>query len=579
MASLYDSASLVMIPSGVKEDKLFSIKPTDGSGDFTFSRGSDIQATRVNASGLIEKAKVNALLRSNGFDITAVWVQSNANAVGGQVGYDGTNDAYKLSKTFENGRIDQTISFSGVQTMSIYAKAGTKNWLRVRCDVTNGQHANSYFDLSTGNMGAANFLVARSMTSAGGGWYKCTMSWNNPTTIFRIYVADGDNDTSDTSGDIYIQDAQLNHGLIAQDYVETTTTAVVEGLTADLPRLDYSGGASCPSLLLEPSRTNIIVQSEYFGIWSVAGSTPTITSNYGISPEGVQNSSRVQLDNSDIFYQSFTLSQGAYVFSVFAKNISGGGSQISLRVDIPASKRAVFDLSDGTIVTYTSDDADIIDYGNGWYRCILIQDNDEILNAVIEEQTDSLDCEIYGAQLEAGSYPTSYIPTYGTAADRAADDVNSLTSATDLIGQTEGTIFIETSHIDEQAGDVRIQLSNGTSTNNWIFFGVPEATGGDYKARVYINDGGVNQVNRFGSVLTAGNHKYALAYKQNDVVLYVDGELQASDTLATIPACDRLTINGSSPSSSESEAQNKYKQVALFKTRLTNAELAALTTL
>ena len=64
MASLYDSASLVMIPSGVKEDKLYSIKPTDGSGDFTFSRGSDIQATRVNVSGLIEKAKVNLLLNS-----------------------------------------------------------------------------------------------------------------------------------------------------------------------------------------------------------------------------------------------------------------------------------------------------------------------------------------------------------------------------------------------------------------------------------------------------------------------------------------------------------------------------------
>ena len=63
MASLYDSASLVMIPSGVKEDKLYSIKPTNGDGDFTFSRGSDIEATRVNSSGLIEKAKVNLLLQ------------------------------------------------------------------------------------------------------------------------------------------------------------------------------------------------------------------------------------------------------------------------------------------------------------------------------------------------------------------------------------------------------------------------------------------------------------------------------------------------------------------------------------
>ena len=67
MATTYDKASLVMIPSGVKESKLYSIKPTDGSGDFTFSRGTDT-ATRVNSSGLIEKERGNEILQSNQFD-------------------------------------------------------------------------------------------------------------------------------------------------------------------------------------------------------------------------------------------------------------------------------------------------------------------------------------------------------------------------------------------------------------------------------------------------------------------------------------------------------------------------------
>ena len=580
MASLYDSASLVMIPSGVKEDKLYSIKPTDGSGDFTFSRGSDIEATRVNSSGLIEKAKENLILQSNSFN-TSPWSVLGASVTSGQAGYDGTNDAWLLTDTASSGdhRLYVANSHSGVYTLSLYAKAGTKSIVYIQSYISNSSAA--YFDLSDGSVLSTTSGIESKIESVANGWYRCSIAFNNTNSYITMGMAESTTRgyVGDGTGTIYIQDAQLNHGMVDQDYVETTTTAVVEGLTADLPRLDYSGGASCPSLLLEPSRTNLIDQSEYFISWSTAGTTPVFTNNYGISPEGLQNSTRVQLDNSDIFYKNVGLSQGAYVFSVFAKAISGGASEIVLRVDIPTARRAVFDLSDGTIVSNSSDDADIIDYGNGWYRCILIQNNDEIANAVIEEYSDSLDCEIYGAQLEVGSYPTSYIPTYGTAANRGADDVNSLTSATDLIGQTEGTIFIETSHIDEQAGDVRIQLSNGTSTNNWIFFGVPEATGGDYKARVYINDGGVNQVNRFGSALTAGNHKYALAYKQNDVVLYVDGELQASDTLATIPACDRLTINGASPASSESEAQNKYKQVALFKTRLTNAELAALTTL
>jgi len=65
MATLFDQASLVMIPSGIKESKLYSVKPIDGSGDFVFSRGSDIQATRRNTSGLIEKGRENFFINSN----------------------------------------------------------------------------------------------------------------------------------------------------------------------------------------------------------------------------------------------------------------------------------------------------------------------------------------------------------------------------------------------------------------------------------------------------------------------------------------------------------------------------------
>ena len=65
--SLYKDASLVMLPSAYKDGKLYSIRPTDGSGDFTFSRGTNLSATRVNASQLIEKGRENTLLYSNDF--------------------------------------------------------------------------------------------------------------------------------------------------------------------------------------------------------------------------------------------------------------------------------------------------------------------------------------------------------------------------------------------------------------------------------------------------------------------------------------------------------------------------------
>jgi len=66
---IYDQASLVLFPSGYKESKVYSHKPVDGSGDFTYTRGTDT-ATRVGADGYIKKERANLLLQSNQFDTT-----------------------------------------------------------------------------------------------------------------------------------------------------------------------------------------------------------------------------------------------------------------------------------------------------------------------------------------------------------------------------------------------------------------------------------------------------------------------------------------------------------------------------
>ena len=90
MANALESASLVMIPSGYEDGTLGSLKPTDGTGDFTFSRGSDISATRVNADGYIEKGYENLLTYSNDFS-NADWTPFNASVTSGQSGYDGSS--------------------------------------------------------------------------------------------------------------------------------------------------------------------------------------------------------------------------------------------------------------------------------------------------------------------------------------------------------------------------------------------------------------------------------------------------------------------------------------------------------
>ena len=244
MATTYDKASLVMIPSGYKDDKLYSIKPTDGSGDFTFSRdgAGASPATRVNASGLIEKGYTNEALQSNTFS-NASWIKSNSSVTGGQAGYDGSNDAWLLEVTAGGTyrRISQNTNVNSVVTNSIYAKAGNVNYIAVTDTLGSANNA-VYFDLATGAIDSitnAGQVIDASIESVGGGWYRCSaaLTANSSGTILWFVSATGGS-SSNVGDNVYIQDAMQNEGLVAQDYIETTTSPVSAGLLGDMPRLD-----------------------------------------------------------------------------------------------------------------------------------------------------------------------------------------------------------------------------------------------------------------------------------------------------------------------------------------------------
>ena len=266
--SIYDKASLVLIPSGSKTSKVYSQKPVSGDGDFTFSRST--AATRVNADGNIEKETQNLLLHSNTFS-NASWIKTNSSVTGSQSGYDGTNDAWLLSKSAASGNLRQNKTSIGVQTLSIYAKAGTLSWVRFLAIRSAGNSPSAFFNLSgSGSVGTASGIgfIDASIESIGSGWYRCQLVVNIDLTQFRVYPADGDGDVSGASGNIVIQDAQLEQGLVARDYIETTTTAVEGGITDNVPRLDYTD-SSCPALLLEPQRTNLVTNSRVFCIFGL----------------------------------------------------------------------------------------------------------------------------------------------------------------------------------------------------------------------------------------------------------------------------------------------------------------------
>jgi len=558
--SIYDKSSLVLIPSGTKTGKVYSQKPVSGDGDFTFTRSS--AATRVNADGFIEKETQNLLLQSNTFS-NAVWVDNagTCTRTSGQSGYDGTTDAWLLTQdTAGYDNIIQSVSSSGVNTYSIYAK-GSSTAFTLRIANTGDR---VLFNLSTGSV-ASTFgsnLVDYGMTDVGGGWYRCYLTANATITDLNIYPYF--NSTTATS--VTIQDAQLEQGLVARDYIETTTTAVEGGITDNVPRLDYTD-SSCPALLLEPQRTNLVTQSEYFGdsSWSKtssgSGSNAIVTDNYGTSPEGIQNASRLQLNlnggtsGSDISYIAYyyTATGVTTTNSIYMKSLSGT-SNVRIRcgstfksVDVTTDWQR-FDVTDSS----TSDRLQVLIYGG--------------INS------DTADLLVYAAQAEAGSYATSYIPTYGSSVTRVVDSCLA-TSVSDLIGQTQGAFFAEfkIENLENLATRRLLTLSDGTSNTRMVVY-----LNSLNKISIYIVDGGVAQWDYTGTILTEGTYKIAVGYAANDFVLYLNGSVEASDSSGSVPATNRIDI-GSQLGSNVGE--QPIKQLSVFKTRLTNAELADLTTL
>ena len=562
--ALYDKASLVLIPSGTKEGVVFSQKPTNGDGDFTFTRASS--ATRVNSDGLIEKETQNLILQSNSFDTT--WSTFNASATGGQSGYDGSSDAWLLSKSGNQGRVEQTISLSGVQTFSVYAKAGSVDWIRLLYVDGTGQNRQD-FDLANGILGSSGTNnIDAEITSIGSGWYRISVTANTSTSTLRIYPMTTDNDTTGTSGSIYIQDAQLNQGLVADSYLETTTTAVYGGITDNIPRLDYTD-SSCPALLLEPQRTNLFTQSEYFGAWGAsAGGISSIEPNYAISPEGVENAYKVnfvvQGDSDLALVRGHSVTGGAtYAYSIYIK---GEGSDIGKDI-VVKSKRSGGD-SAGTTTTQT--------LTGEWVRVDFTTTyaaNNTAANFYISSN-DATSCLIYGAQAEAGSYATSYIPTYGASVTKLKDDC-SVTGVSDLIGQTEGTIYAELKSLTTtSSASFFMGLSDGTNTNK-ILLGYA-AIANTFRV-VIIYGSSSNGGDNYAITDSTEFIKVAVRYTASNIDVFINGvkqtTLQNGGTFtATLDEIifDNIGVN---------QMQGSIKQRLNFKTALTDEEAIALTTI
>ena len=437
---LLNEASLVMIPGATKEGKVYSQVPTDGSGDFTFTRSTS--ATRVNEAGNIEKGYENLLTYSNDF---SQWTKAATTATSGQSGYDGSSDAWLISKSNSNGVIYKTLSSISVGTISVYAKASASNWMAFY----NGTSL-MFFDLANGVLGGGSGEIDYKIEAVSGatGWYRCSVV-DTSITSFSIYPAEGDGDRSGTSGSILLQDAMVNQGLVAYPYLETTTAPVYGGLQSDQPRLDYTD-ATCPSLLLEPSRTNLITQSEWMGGLSLQNISVDVDNT--VSPEGYANVSKITslTSNSKITDSGIPYVAGTtYTFSAWVKNIDASTVQF-LWYD--GSSNRVYKENEVNTETFTR-----ISFSFTPSNTISGQIQ------IARDLTAGQSFYIYGAQLEEGSFPTSYIPTYGSAQTRAAE-----TTTGTFNSSSTGTISVSLGQVSEDYFTVLGESFEANATRNDI---------------------------------------------------------------------------------------------------------------
>ena len=542
--SLLNSASLVVTPNGYKEGTLYSVIPNTTLGDMTVVRATT--ATRVNSAGLVELVPYNLLTWSEQFN-NADWALSSAtistNAI---TAPNDTLTADKFIATATNAvHFFQQSSISSSYVFSIYAKAGEENVFSMWIANTSKR---AEFNLTTGTIPLST-VANSSIVNVGNGWYRCSVYDSSPTTTYRIYGRTGSSYLGNGVDGMFFWGAQLNDGTTAKDYLRTETRL-------NIPRLDYSNG-SCPSLLVEPQRTNLVLYSEQFNnaAWTTSAFNATVTANTTISPDGTQNADTVVFGASGYLYQQFAITGLASVtFSIYSKTatqviVFGGGTPV------------------GTDV-YTT-----VNVGNGWFRQILVRTFTGGGTGTLQTLpfANNITAFLWGCQIEAGSYPTSYIPTTSAAVTRNADQI-SKTGISSLIGQTEGVLFMDINWQQKDGVYFINSISDGTTDNEIMMaFGSTD----NNRLRFSIVNGGSASVSFDSTALASGRYKVAFAYANNDAVAYINGTQVFTDNTVSVPSTSEMKFLRANNTLGYSGTINAS---ALWKTRLTNAELISLTT-
>jgi hypothetical protein len=554
------------------------------------------------------KAEENLLKYSQEFD--AGWgnygVTQTANAT---TAPDGTTTAEAINEGTGTSihvlEQIQNVAVAGNRyVFSIYAKDVDAQYIELSYSESNNNYAGAEFNLtaetSTTFNAGSDVAVSSSITSVGSGWYRCVLIFDCGVSGNNFYVMLSDGTSArntrsqrtytGTSRSLYIWGAQLEQRDSVTAYTPTTSQPitnyipVLQTAASGAARFDHDPvTGESKGLLIEEQRTNLEVYSEDFSNAAWTKSRATITSNTIVAPDGTLSGDKLIVNDTEtagyvIDTISFT-SGTTYTHSIYAKAGEVTVLRILAQDNAFGSNQAVdFDLSAGTAsISYGSPTFSIEDVGNDWYRCSVTAPATASIASgfqvrIISTGDGYSGIYLWGAQLEVGTFPTSYIPTSGSQVTRSADAASMTgTNFSDWYRQDEGSIYTEGS-IYSLGNCVPFAINDGSGYQNAI------ESFWNNTSHLYVRAYGSAQANIDAGSVVAGNtnNKLAASFATNDFAVTLNSGTVASDTSGSMPVnVNQLNIGRG--------GQNIYvfnghiKKLAYYPARLTNAELQALT--
>jgi len=363
---------------------------------------------------------------------------------------------------------------------------------------------------------------------------------------------------------------------------------LIQGAAVNQARFEHNPttGESL-GLLVEEARTNLALYSEQINDASWAKQDATVTANSAVSPDGTTTADLIYPSTTgSIRYvnKSVGISSSITTMSFFVK--ASGFTRCYL-LGGTTSLGAWFDLSAGTVGTVTANcSATIQAFANGWFRCSLTQPATtnpyisigpcDANNSFVATASSTNGIFVWGAQLEAGSFPTSYIPTVASTVTRAAD-VASITGTnfSSWYNQSQGTLFCSfpTAKQDASGSTLSIVALNDNTDNEHV--GISRNYD-PLQLNVNIVTGYIAQSSFTFYPIPYGIKKVALGLAANNSICVVDGTTSAVDTSISMPSPNQLLL-GTDTGYTNYALNGTIACLAFYPVRLPDAQLQALT--